>query len=290
VLQAENIHCALHDRVFSFPLRRDDRSWRGILLSAGSGAVRSSTGDLIFGAATLVWGPWTPDMSLWINAGSVGAHFAVSEDALSNAIGHNAESSELRLLADRLIAAQLDPESLAFNDCTGAFNLILREVETRQNGSVSMIHAQVRAILVLLWRNSSNPEISARSVGRTLAILGHFRQLVETHFRDHWPVRKYAENVGISPDRLHDICSKNLGKRPSQLVHERQIYEARMMLENTTLSVEQLSGALGFRDVTYFSRFFRHRVGVPPATYRRNATSDSAPETLQASERFADWP
>ena len=63
-----------------------------------------------------------------------------------------------------------------------------------------------------------------------------------------------------------------------------------MMLENTTLSVEQLSGALGFRDVTYFSRFFRTRVGLPPATYRRNAISGSDPAIPQGAERFADWP
>ncbi len=290
MIQAQSIRCALHDRVFTLPIDREVRSWRGIFLTSGSGIIRAEDEELSFSATSLVCSPWSSEMSLWIGAGSVGAHFTVSGNSLSNAIGHNAESSELRLITDRLIAVQFEPDNSAMVDCSHAFDLILREFGARGSGSTSMIEAQVRAILVTLWRNTSSPDSAPKSIGRTQSILRHYRQLVETHFRDHWPISKYADKIGISPDRLHDICSRNLGKTPSQLLHERTMLEASTMLENTTLSVEQLASVLGFADSAYFSRFFRARAGLPPAKYRRKAVAGSDPELSNVLEGYADWP
>jgi hypothetical protein len=99
MFRAGKLDCALHDRVFTLGARHHDPSWRGIFQNSGSGTVLSDGDDLPLVAECLAWIPWSSDKSLRITAGSTGFHFALSDVSLANAIGHNAESSELRLLA-----------------------------------------------------------------------------------------------------------------------------------------------------------------------------------------------
>lgn len=290
MIRAEKIDCALQDRVFSLSVGNQERSWRGVLLISGAGSITSELEEISFSSTCIVWSPWSKDRMLRITAGSVGFQFSLTSDALSNAIGHSAESSELRMLSDRRITAQLGDQKNVISDATHAFSLITREVESPGSGSSLMIEAQVRAILVILWRNTADQGDTARGTGHAARILQHFRQLVETHFRDRWPIVQYATEIGISPDRLHDICTRHLNRSPRKLVQERIIYEAKLMLENTTLSADQIAGRLGYRDVGHFSRFFKSKVDLPPAAYRRwsNELQQNQAENTQSD--YADWP
>jgi AraC family transcriptional activator of pobA len=287
---AMEFKCALHDRVFTLPMGREERSWRGIFLTSGEGAIVSKDSVTPFSATSLVWTPWADGMSLQIKAGSVGSHFGLTNDILANAIGHNAESSELRLLADCMVACRLDEKAWELLDCLQAFEVIGNETASQTRGSITMIEAKLRAILVTLWRNTPGPTHNIRLVGRSQRVLQHFRHAVETHFRDRWSINKYADDIGISADRLHDICTRNLDRTPKNLVQERELHEAKQMLNNTTLSVDQISAQLGFRDVAYFSRFFRSKIGQPPATYRRHQAQATVSAEKDVKIGFADWP
>lgn len=290
MIRAEKIDCALQDRVFSLSVGNQERSWRGILLTSGMGSITSDDGEIPFSATCIVWSPWLRDRLLRISAGGVGFQFALTSDALSNAIGHSAESSELRMLSDRRITAHLGEQHQIIADANHAFSLITREVDSPTSGSTSMIEAQVRAVLVMLWRNSVDLGKSARGIGSSTRTLQHFRQLLETHFRDRWPLGKYANEIGISVDRLHDICTRHLGRPPRTLVQERVIYEARLMLENTSLSAEQVSDRLGFRDVGHFSRFFKSKVNLPPVAYRKWSLTQQTGDIFINQSDYADWP
>ncbi|WP_136656766.1 AraC family transcriptional regulator [Nitratireductor sp. XY-223] len=290
MFRAENIDCALHDRVFTLPARHHERSWRGILLTSGSGLILSHADETHVSATSLAWVPWSDDKSLKISAGSVGAHFAVTHEVLSHAIGHGAEATELRLLSDRQITVHLEPGDAALADAQNAFNVILREAARMQIGSLVIIEAQVRTILVHLMRHATDHAAVAKNIGKTARVLQHFRQLMETHFRERWPISRYAAEIGISPDRLHDICTRHLERAPSVLITERVIHEARLMLENTAMTTEQVSGQLGFRDPGHFSRFFKGHAGMPPAAYRRWCLENRESDTPAATVNFADWP
>jgi AraC-like DNA-binding protein len=290
MIRAEKIESALQDRVFTLSTGPvEARSWRGILLQSGNGSIRGHTGEFPFSQYSCVWAPWTEESSLWISAGTMGVQFALSADILLNAIGHNAQSSELRHMAERRLVAQYSPDSPNFSDIEHAFATILRESELLGRGYSTMVEAQLRIILVALWRET-NADTAPTTLGRSAALLQHFRQLVEINFQNRWPVSAYAREIGISADRLNDVCNKTLGRPPKLLLQERCQHEARLMLENTSLTVDQIAGRLGFRDAAYFSRFFKQQTGLPPATYRRtSATAGIIGPDVQV-DSFADWP
>ena len=274
MLLAKTVECGLRDRVFSLPEPGDGRAFHGILLTTGTGRLRTSDSDMRFSAPALVWTPAHSEQSLSIAAGSEGQIISVTDQRIAGAIGHSAEAVELRLLTARMIQVAMDAPGAPLADARHAFDFVMREAAQNRPGADSLIEAQLKTVLVILWR----------------AALQHYRQLVETHFRTRRTIADYAGEIGISTDRLHDICSRNLDKSPRQLLHERVVHEARLMLENTNLSVDQIAAALGFRDSAYFNRFFRKKTGTPPSTYRREQLLRASSAETRPATTFADWP
>ena len=289
-VRAERLKVALQDRIMGLSVPAVDRIWRCILLTSGAGLVEIGDEVLPLTAPCLGWIPWSAGHSLRIRAGAVGYQLAVGDEVLVDAIGNNPESANFRYLVDRRLIASLEGEPDIAGDAEAAFDLIVRELHRPRNGSWTMMQAQVRAILVFLWRLSGIEAIAVRSHGEPSRILQRFRQLLEMHFQDRWPVGAYADAIGVSHDRLHDICRRELGKPPLQLIHERLLYEARLRLERSTLTVEQVSASLGFRDVGHFSRFFKAKADLPPGAYRARIARMQKSGAQSPDSTYADWP
>jgi len=289
-VQAEPIACALRDRVLGLGPGSGERYWRGVLLTSGGGVIQHDSEPAFLTGPCLAWLPWKQGQVLRVRAGCVGYQFSIDDQLLANALGHNPESADIRSLLDRQVVASLRdaPEPLA--DAMHAFDVIVREMRRPRVGSWTMVQAQVRAILVLLWRRSGGEDEVPQARGQAGRTLLQFRQLLEAHFRDRWPVQRYAAELGVSPDRLHDICRRELDRTPLQLVHDRVVYEARLRLERSTQTVEQVAGSLGFRDVGHFSRFFKSNVGVPPGAYRDRSTAPAGDGNAVQSLNYSDWP
>lgn len=289
-VQAQRIAPALQERVLGLGIGEADRLWRGVLLTSGAGVVETGDERVDLPAPCLAWIPWRPGRALRIGAGAVGYQFAVGDEMLVDVIGNNPESANLRYLVDRRVVAALDGEATMIADLEAACDLIVRELHRPRSGSWTMVQAQVRAILVFVWRASGIEEFAVRSQGEPSRILQRFRQLLEMHFQDRWSVGAYAEAIGVSHDRLHDICRRELDRPPLQLIHERVVHEARLRLERSLLTVEQVATSLGFRDVGHFSRFFKARVGLPPASYREQIARSLKDGYAAAQSSYADWP
>ena len=101
--------------------------------------------------------------------------------------------------------------------------------------------------------------------------LALFRQLVERHLAEHRPVEFYAEQTGFSQRSLGRLCSEQLGCSPRQAINRRLAAEADRMLRHSNASVVQISDALGFKDPSYFSRFFQREAGRRPSEGRTQA-------------------
>lgn len=295
LIRADRLTSALHDRTFSLDLPRAGASYCAVLLTAGT--ARLTEGDLPgdgleLAAPCLLWTPWNSSYLFRLTAGATGAYVLLGDEVLALAVGHNAESAELTQIARSTLMLVLGDERTVLNECVTALDVIRREQQQPDIGSESLIEGHVRGILVHLWRLSAAGGFSTTrdedpSAARTLQ---RFRQLLEVNFRNRWPIARYAETLGMSSDRLHDICQRKLGKPPRQLVQERQMHEARLMLERTTLTLEQIAGALGFCDSAQFSRFFATRAGLPPGRYRKEATARRERHESSPLPGYTDWP
>jgi AraC family transcriptional activator of pobA len=103
---------------------------------------------------------------------------------------------------------------------------------------------------------------------RAHALVLHYRDLIEAHFREERRIAYYADLLAVTPARLNTVCQSRLGTTASGLLHNRIVAEAKRCLICTSMSVAEIGYALGFEDPAYFSRFFSKRVGVAPGRLR----------------------
>ncbi len=101
--------------------------------------------------------------------------------------------------------------------------------------------------------------------------LSRFRQLIEAHYLEHWPVSRYADVLGWSESSLNRLCVNLAGGTAFEVVQQRLALEARRRLTYVAGPVAMIAAELGFKDPAYFCRFFRKHAGVSPTAFRRRS-------------------
>lgn len=79
----------------------------------------------------------------------------------------------------------------------------------------------------------------------------------------------FARALSVHPNYLNRILKENMGSSTKQLIQERFLQQARILLKYSDLDVSEISHALGFRELTHFSAFFRKHEGTSPSMYRK---------------------
>ncbi len=101
---------------------------------------------------------------------------------------------------------------------------------------------------------------------------------VESHLHNYFssgsaekglPTVKYlAENVHLSPNYLSDLLKKETGMNAKEHIHFFLIEEAKNILMNSNISVNEIAYRLGFVYPQYFSRIFKSKTGMSPVEFR----------------------
>jgi signal transduction histidine kinase/DNA-binding LacI/PurR family transcriptional regulator/AraC-like DNA-binding protein len=108
-----------------------------------------------------------------------------------------------------------------------------------------------------------------RLAGPTQQLVRRAVAFIEAHHAEPLGRDDIARHVAISSDYLTDCFRQELGITPMTYLGRCRIRHARELLEATDRTVTSVALAVGFSDVSHFSRTFHHEVGVSPRAYRR---------------------
>lgn len=96
-----------------------------------------------------------------------------------------------------------------------------------------------------------------------------FQQLVNQNFIHERRVEEYAKKLHICPKYLCEICKKNFGFSPSQLINKQLLQKSKSLLIDTNWPIKQIAFEMQFNDQAYFSRYFKKMTGSSPVHYRK---------------------
>lgn len=96
-----------------------------------------------------------------------------------------------------------------------------------------------------------------------------FRQLLNTNYMYERKLDFYASHLYLTPKSLSAAIKKHTGKSAGKWIDDAIILEAKVLLQNKTLTVSQISGVLNFSDQSVFGKFFRANTGMSPIEYRK---------------------
>lgn len=287
---AQRIDTTLDTRRYALANGRHDTARAAILLLSGSASLSLDKDSIELTAPALAWVNVPPQSHLRVSPGSAGYLLSLSDVLVKEAAGQGAESVPLRYLADRRVVQNRLDAAEAVQEMAASCRSIERELKLGGKASWSYLTAHLALILIHCWRLSGLEDVSQQGHSTNSTLLMRFRHLAELHLREHWKIACYAAELGISHDRLHDICVRTLKRTPLELLHDRLTHEACLRLVRSGLTIEQVAADLGFRSTTHFSRFFRLRTGLTPARYRLEAKQQISRNEALAIRNYADWP
>ncbi len=236
----------------------------------------------------IVWLPAGSAEYLEVSAGATAQLLQLRAGIWHRYLPPSAEPAYLALeAAGGIMALPVEPDLVT--TMSRSIAAIAAEIASpARSAAASIMSAELTLCVLRLWRlfadNDRNEE------GSSAEILSRFRRLLEERYQQHLRVSDYAKLLGMTPDRLHALCSRELKRSPSELIQQRVVKEAATRLEAGTVAVKQIAFALGFKDTAYFSRFFRKHTGEAPGVWRRRVAARSRAGQSKPTLNFADWP
>jgi AraC family transcriptional regulator, transcriptional activator of pobA len=79
----------------------------------------------------------------------------------------------------------------------------------------------------------------------------------------------FANQLNVHVNHLNRAVKEATQKTTTQLIAERVVQEAKILLKHSNWSVSEIAYALGFAEVTHFNNFFKKHVKVSPLQFRR---------------------
>lgn len=99
---------------------------------------------------------------------------------------------------------------------------------------------------------------------RMLSVL----KLIDENFHERKDTGFYSGKLAMTNKRLNELTKEQFGKTITQLLHDKVIVEARRQLAFSDKTIKTISYELGYKDTSYFCRFFKNLSGLSPQGFR----------------------
>lgn len=160
------------------------------------------------------------------------------------------------------------------------FEQMLREYKGHSIYKTAILTKHLAILLYKTKELLQSHQATVKAPNRPAEIANTFKKLLHENFRalaggvvdKPFSVREFAEHLHLHPNYLTNVVKAETGKPASEWIQDRTIAEAQSMLNNTTLSVSEITFRLGFNDSTHFAKFFKKRTGMTPSAFRQSAS------------------
>ncbi len=161
---------------------------------------------------------------------------------------------------------------VAQKELSAHLDALERELKSEEAGHQRAAHYQLGLLSIYFERQMdqrSSETSDARSETAAARLVAAYTDLIERDFRNHMGVADYAAKLGVTPTHLARCCRQTSGKSALQLLNDRVLFEARLMLRDTTDPVQDIAKKLGFGSAAYFTRAFQSQTGLTPSNFRK---------------------
>lgn len=141
------------------------------------------------------------------------------------------------------------------------------ELRRRQDGYREAALSHLTLLLVEVSRLATDVVGDLRLKDEPL-LAGVFG-FIEERYRERISLKDVARAMGVTPGHLTTVVRRKTGRTVLEWISERRMAEARRLLVETDLTVEEVGRRVGYGDAGYFVRVFRRTHGTTPLGWRR---------------------
>lgn len=92
---------------------------------------------------------------------------------------------------------------------------------------------------------------------------------IHEHYMEKLELEDTAGQVYLSPSYLGILFKQQTGQNYTDYVTNVRMEKAKEFLRNVDLSIAEVAFAVGYKDVRYFSKTFKKKIGITPKEYRK---------------------
>jgi AraC-like DNA-binding protein len=142
-------------------------------------------------------------------------------------------------------------------------------IDYTQNGLGNIDIIQSYFIALLCEINLAYKPLLNSAQTTSVTLTNAFKELLFKHIKSKHLVSEYASLLNVSPNHLNKVIKKITGKSPTRLIDESIVLEAKVLLFQTSLSINDIAAEIGIYDQSYFSRLFKKYENTSPVKFRK---------------------
>ena len=147
-----------------------------------------------------------------------------------------------------------------------AFNQLIDEFHLKLPFYEYQCHSHLLVILSLISRRIAYSQNKGELHSKK--IIEESCRFMYANYSKNIPISQYAKMCNLSESRFSHLFKQCTDSSPSQYILNIKIQRAKELLENTNLSLLQISDIIGMKSQNYFSRIFKKHTKISPLKYR----------------------
>ncbi len=113
------------------------------------------------------------------------------------------------------------------------------------------------------------PSVSAKK-NTALMITQNFKDALSRHIYEKQKVIEYADMLAVSPNHLNKCVKSATGQSAQDLLNDMILLEAKVLLKQTDMQINEIAYKLSQQNHSDFSRFFKSKTGMTPKEYKQS--------------------
>ena len=164
------------------------------------------------------------------------------------------------------------------------FRFIAREVQEGRPGHEAVVGRLSEVLFVEAVRGWANEADSTNGVLRALADprLGGALAAIHDQPTAHWTLESLGRKAAMGRTAFAQRFREVVGQTPLQYLTLWRVQNAKRLLAESGLSLEQIAERVGYESAASFSRVFKRATGSSPGAYRRESQRANAPPAMHA--------
>lgn len=156
------------------------------------------------------------------------------------------------------------------------FQKMTAEIQSDYLHKYDVLRNLVFELLHFVMKMQPSAIFDKQPINASQRIATLFLELLERQFpidENHPQVKlrtasDFAKQLNVHVNHLNKAVKDTTEKTTSQVIAERVLQEAKILLKHSNWSVSEIAYALGFKEVTHFNNFFKKHTQLSPLKFR----------------------
>ena len=156
------------------------------------------------------------------------------------------------------------------------YERMFEEINSDYVHKYDILRTLVFELIHLAMKMQPSSNFDNHEVNASRRITTIFLELLERQFpiddtRQRLNLRSpsaFADQLAIHVNHLNRALKKTTEKSTSEIIQERILQKAKILLKYSAWKISEIAYALGFNEVTHFNKFFKQHLEMTPSNFR----------------------